>query len=348
MSVPDWPLPFDLAVPEIERTFALAMLLSATLGALAADVLLTLRPFSRHRTSRSEASLALTMLIAGCVTFGAFADRSQTLLVAAAAAAAAGALVYWAINRWIRDHRERAAAEVLSDDEMRRDKTASDRWVLVSGPAGAGKSALVEGMIAAAGPRLAGPVRSGEDGSLHATEFAVRRRDGSEAVLRLWESRAIEGGRHGPLPPLAEFDAVVLVIDPTQHAPIADSFPDALRDGRESADANERLLQLAGALRGRRVWVWAVVTKADLLRFSVHPPLIESLSAGPGWHERVGTLDVTGRRPLTDALDLGQVARDHQPAFAWGTSSPLFAYVGDARREPFGARDLAEAILDTL
>ena len=347
MSVPDWPLPFDLALPEIERAFALVVLLSATLGALAADVLLTLRPFSRHRTSRAQASLALAMLIAGCVTFGAFADRSQTLLVAAAAAAAAGALAYWAVNRRIRDDWGRAAAEVLSDDELRRDKTAPDRWVLVSGPAGAGKSALVEGMIAAVGPRLAGPVRSGEDGSLHATEFAVRRRDGSEAALRIWESRAIEGGRRGPLPPLAEFDAVVLVIDPTQHAQIADSFPDALRDGWKPADANDRVLQLVEAPPGgRRVWV--VVTKADRLRFSVHPPLIESLPAGPGWHERVRAMDVIGGRRLAEALNLGQVARDHEPAFAWGISSPLFAYAGDARREPFGARVLVDAILDTL
>ena len=342
VSVPDLPLP----LPGIERAFALTVLLSATLGALAADVLLTLRPFSRHRTSRPEASLALAMLIAGCLTVGAFADRSQTLRVAAAAAAAAGALAYWAVNRWIRNDWERAAAEVLSDDEMRRDKAASHRWVLVTGPVGAGKTALIEGMIDAAADRMGGLPRSGEDGALRVTEVAVRDRGGAQVTLRLWEARSIRC-RRGPLPPLADFDAVVLVVDPTQHALIADSFPDALRDGRKPADANDRVLQLAGAPPGGRR-VWAVVTKADRLRFSVHPPLLESLPAGPGWHERVRGMDVTGRRPLAVALDLGQFARPHEPAFAWGRGSPLFAYAGDARREPFGARDLVDAILDTL
>ena len=346
MTVPDFALPFDLTLPDIDRIVALTVLLGASLGALAADVLLTLRPFARHRTSRLTAALMLAALVAGSVAFGAVADHSQTSLAAAAVAATLGALTYgWGVRK-AEAGGDPGTAGVLSDDELRRGKTGSDHWVLVVGPAASGKTALVGGMIGEARTRMRAPSRSAEDGDLRVTELGLSDRRGAELKLRFWETCSIEGHRRR-LPSLSDFDAVVLVVDPTQHKPIAGSFPDTLRDGSEPTDANDDVLQLSEALSGGCT-VWAVVTKADLLRLSVHPPLVDSLPVGPGWYGRLRDMSVLDRHPLVQELDLGQLLVEHQPAFEWGTGSPLFAFAGDARGDPFGARDLLGALLDTL
>ena len=348
MSVPDVALPFGLALPAIDRAFVLTMLLAALLGGLAVDVLLTLRPFSRHRPSHVGSLLGLMMLIGGCLVFGAFAARGQIPFIVAAVAAALGAFAYWWAHHKIVAEPDAGAAGLLTDADLRRAKTRSDRWVLVTGLAGSGKTRLVEEMIATAPSRLAGPVRSAEDGKLRATEVAIRDRRGGSAMLRLWEAPSIDRGR-GRLPALDDFDAVVLTIDPVQHAPIADSFPEALRGAHAPADANEGVLRLAGALGGDCL-VWAVATKSDLLRFSVHPGLLGlPLQPGPGWYRQVQSMDVMTRRELAETLGLDQLTREHQPAFAWGSGSPLFAYLGGANgRQPFGVADLMDGILDAL
>ena len=237
---------------------------------------------------------------------------------------------------------------MLPDDELRRGKTRSDRWVLVTGPSNSGKTALVDTMIAAPSLQLAGAVRRADDGELRATELAVRDRRGNAWTLRVWEAPSIDGHR-GRLPSLDDFDAVVLTVDPVQHAPIADSFPDVLREGRTPADANGNVLHLAGALPGGPR-VWAVATKADLLRFSVRPELLDlPLRTGPGWYEQMRSMDVLERRRLAEALGLDQLTREHQPAFTWGTGSPLFAYRGGSGdQKPFGAPELMNSMLDAL
>ena len=348
MNIPDASLPFDLALPAIDRAYALTVLLGVGLGALAAGVVLTMRPFSRRPMSRAAALIVLAALVAGCLVFGAFADRDKVSLIAAAVAAGPGALASWKAYRRTEDEPGEGTSGLLSDRDLQRDKTGSDRWVLVTGSAGSGKTALVEAMIAAAPGRLAGSSRNAEDGLLRATEVAVRDRSGGSGALRLWEARSI-GGHRGRLPPLDAFDAVVLTVDPAQHAPIADSFPDALRGERTPADANDLILKLAGTMRGGHP-VWAVATKADLLRFSVHPELLAlPLLPGPAWRRQVGAMNVFERRQLAETLRLGQLTREHQPAFAWGRGSPLFAYSGGAGgREPLGALDLMNALLDTL
>ena len=345
MTVPDLALPFDLTLPDIERAVALTVLFGALLGALAADVLLTLRPFARHRTSGFMAAVVLAALVAGCIVFGAFADRSQDSLAAAAAAALAGAAIYgWLFRKG--GGIGSSAAGILSDRELRRAKTRFDRWVLVAGPAATGKTTLVDAVIGEARPRLTAPVRRAEDGDLRVTELGLSDRRGAALRLRLWETRSIEGRRRR-LPSLSDFDAVVTVVDPTQHKPIAASFPDTLRNGREPIDANDDVLRLAEMLDGECT-VWAVVTKADLLRLSVHPPLVDSLPVGPGWYRRLRDMSVIERRPLVKELELGQLLREHQPAFGWGRGSPLFAFAGGARDDRFGAPDLLGALLDTL
>ena len=346
MNIPG--LPAEFALPAVDRAFTLTVLLAALLGGLAVDVLLTLRPFSRHRPSHMGSLLGLMMLIGGCLVFGAVADRGQTPLIVAAVAAALGAFAYWGAHHKIVAEPDAGAAGLLTDADLRRAKTRSDRWVLVTGLAGSGKTTLVEEMISTARSRLAGPVRSAEDGKLRATEVEIRDRRGRSAMLRFWEAPSIDRGR-GRLPALDDFDAVVLTIDPVQHAPIADSFPEALRGGRAPADANEAVLQLAGASRGDCL-LWAVATKSDLLRFSVHPGLLSlPLQPGPGWYRQVQSMDVMTRRELAETLGLDQLTREHQPAFSWGSGSPVFAYLGAANgRQPFGVADLMREILDGL
>ena len=190
------------------------------------------------------------------------------------------------------------------------------------------------------------PPRRAEDGDLRVTELGLDDRRGAELKFRFWEARSIEG-RRKRLPALSDFDAVVLVVDPTQHEPFARSFPDTLRDGREPADANDDVLRLSEVLDGGCT-AWAVVTKADLLRLSVHPSLVDSLPVGPEWYRRLRDMSVIERRPLVDELDLGQLLVEHQPAFEWGRGSPLLAFAGDARDDRFGARDLLRALLETL
>ena len=345
MTVPDLPLPFDLTLPNIDRAAALTVLVGALLGALAADVLLTLRPFARHRRSRVRAALILATLVAGCIVFGAFADRSQTTLAATAAVAVLAAIVYGWLSRNSGDS-DSGAAGILSDDELRRAKTGLDRWALVVGPAASGKTTLVNGMVGEARPRMTAAPRRAEDGDLRVTELGLDDRRGGALKLRFWETRSVEGRRRR-LPSLSDFDAVVLVVDPTQHMPIAGSFPDTLRDGREPADANDDVLRLSEVLDGGCT-VWAVATKADLLRLSVHPPLVDSVPVGPGWYHQLRDMSVVERRPLVEELDLRQLLVEHQPAFEWGRGSPLLAFAGDARDDQFGARDLLRALLETL
>ena len=346
MNIPD--LPAGFALPAVDPAAALTVLFAALLGTATADVVATLRPFARRRTSRIRALLGLVALVAGCLVFGASVDRDETVLVASAVGAVLGLLGYWMARLKLGQDSDAGTTDVLSDAELRRDKTGSDRWVLVTGLAGSGKTSLVGEMIAAAPTRLAGPVRNAEDGALRVTEVAVQDPMGGVGLLRIWEAAAVGDGSRR-LPPLDEFDASVLTIDPAQHAPIADSFPDVLRGGRSPVDANASVLQLAGSMRGNCL-VWGVATKADLLRFSVHPKLLDlPLQPGPGWYRQVRNMDVMARRELAEMLELDQLTREHEPAFAWGTGSPFFVYLGGSNgRQAFGGGELMNAMLEAL
>lgn len=331
-----------LVLPDSGVDFALTALLGAVIGALVADVLLSLGPFARHRKIRLTA--ALGALIGASMAFGVFADRNWLSLLAAALVALPGALVYGWLSRKSGAF-DSGAAGVLADDELGRGKLGSDRWVLVAGRAGSGKSALVRAMIGAARSRMDGPPRFAEDGDLRVSELPLTPDSGGFGKLRFWEVRSIEASWR-KLPPLTDFDAVVLVVDPTQHRPIAGSFPPALRDGRESSDANDDVLMLADALRGGCA-VWAVATKADLLRLSAHPPLVDSLPVGPQWYGRLRDMNLAERRSLAETLSLKQLLVEHRSAFGWGSASPLVAFAGDERGEAFGAPELLGALLET-
>ena len=338
----------DFSLPAIDPEVALTVLGGALLGALTADVLLMLRSFSRRRTSRLRSVLGLAALVVGCLVFAALVDRGgRALPVAVAVAVPAGLAYGWALGR-VGTEPDSAAASMLSDWELRRDKTRADRWVLVTGAKGSGKTALVGGMIAAERARLAGALRRARDGEVEISELPVRDPDGAIGRIRFWDAPFIRS-RRGRLPSLDEFDAVVVTIEPALHTPIAESFPSVLRGGRIPLDANASILQLAGALPDGCL-VWAVIAKADHLRLSVHPGLLSlPLAAGPDWHQQLRQMDVIGRHHLAEALELGQLTNEHQPAFRWGSGSPLVAFSGSVNgREAFGAAELMHALVDSL
>lgn len=366
------PLPGFARWPDVERGWAVAALLGFSFGALAAGVLSMLRPFSRRRESPRQAAAMLAALIALSAIGGRYGGPDGPLLAVAAACAAAGGLLHWAADR------PRAAADadergLLPDREIRAAiegaKPDGDRWVLVTGAARSGKTALVEQLHDAAVSGDAFPLhaptrRSVEDAGVRVTEINPIDRRGGAARLWLWESRAFEG-LPGRLPALRRFDGVVLAVDPVRAAPVAATFPPGLADGEGPVDVDQQVLRLADAIgagggAGPR-GVWAVITKADLIRFSVAEALLAfPVRSGPDWRAQMSSLHVDfaeparrgqTRRELARCLGLDCLDREHRPAFRWGTDSPYLAHSpgrSRAGREPFGGANLLRNIRDAV
>ncbi len=351
--------------PRIGREPLVAALLGLALGALATTAATMLQPFSPRRRTRREAGGVLAALIALSVAGGAIAyEIDAPALAAAPVFAAAGAAFAWRADRR-RAGDDAGDGGLLPDAEieaaLERGQGDGDRWVLVAGAAASGKSALVGQMIAAAlsGEQFrphAPPRRSEERVGARVSELSIRDRNGGRARLWFWESRDLEAADR--LPPLRDFDGVVLAVDPTRAAAVADTFPPGLAPGGEPVDADREVLRLAEAFaeHGAPRGVWAAVTKADLIRFSVADGLLTfPVHTGPEWHDQLSTLPLYSgeqtRRGLADRLGLGCLAREHRPAFAWNSGSPYLAY-SPARavsgRPPFGGRDLLGSIRDAL
>lgn len=348
--------------PRIGREPLVAALLGLALGALATAAATMLQPFSPRRRTPREAGGVLAALIALSVAGGAIAyEIDSPALAAAPVFAAAGAAFAW------RADRRRAGDDaddggLLPDAEieaaLERGRGDGDRWVLVAGAAASGKSALVGQMIAAAlsGGQFhphAPPRRSEERGGARVSELSIGGRNVGRARLWFWESRDLEAAG---LPPLRDFDGIVLAVDPTRAAAVADTFPPGLAPEGEPVDADREVLRLAEAFGedGRPRGAWPVITKADLIRYSVAEPLLAfPVHTGPEWYMQMETMphdfaDRT-RRELANRLGLGCLARDG--AVAWSSGNPYLAY-SPARavsgRPPFGGRELLGSIRDAL
>ena len=365
------PLPGFLPRPDVGREPLLASLLGLALGALAAFATATLQPFSSRRRSREAAAAALAALAAVAAAGGAFAyeARDASALAAAAAFAAAGAALAWTADRRRAADADGEDGGLLPDREieaaLRRGKPDGDRWVLVAGAAASGKSALVEQMLAAARTgeayRLHAPTRRSEerDGARRVAELNVIDRNGGRARLWFWESRTLEAP--GDLPALGDFDGVVLAADPTRAAAVADTFPPGLAPEGGPVDVDREVLRLAEAFAERAPGrgAWPVITKADLIRYSVAEPLLAfPVRTGPEWYDQMANMEIgiqdeiprrgTGRY-LADSLGLGCFARDG--TVAWSSGNPYLAY-SPARavsgRSPFGGEKLLRGIYEAL
>ncbi len=273
------------------------------------------------------------------------------LLTVTVTTAAGGTLFWW------RDRRASTPEAVdperpLGAADLRRAKETGDCWLLVTGAPGAGKTALVERMVAQAhrSMRLAAPPRQGAHRDLRATELPTRQADGSARRLRLWEHTWDEGLPTQPAS--GDIDGVALVIDGTGVRDTADRFPPAVRTG-EAIDANARALAVAEWLpRGRPVWL--VVTKADLLRLSIHPALMERLKVGPDWDRQLRAFSPVERGHLARAIGVAEQGGDTTAGgtapFERGQGSPFLAYAGrgDTGEGAFGGAELLRAIVGTL
>ena len=355
--------------PRIGREPLLASLLGLALGALAAFATATLQPFSTRRRSPQAAGGAVAALAAVAAAGGAFAyeARDAPSLAAAAAFAAAGAALAWTADRRRAPDADGEDGGLLPDREieaaLRRGKPDGDRWVLVAGAAASGKSALVEQMLAAARTgeayRLHAPTRRSEerDGARRVAELNVIDRNGGRARLWFWESRTLEAPER--LPSLGDFDGVVLAADPTRAAAVADTFPPGLAPEGGPVDVDREVLRLAEAFAedGPPRGLWPVITKADLIRYSVAEPLLAfPVRTGPEWYAQMANMDMGldpplrgTRRYLAERIGLGCLARDHP--IAWRSGNPYLAYSPTravSGRPPFGGDDLLRGIRDAL
>lgn len=270
-----------------------------------------------------------------------------------AVATAAGGIVLW---RW--GHR-RSTPEAINPDipprELWRQKEAGDCWVLVTGAPRSGKTALISRMVEAASAyvQLAAPVRHGEGDGLCVTELSARGADGSARRLRFWKHTRETRETDLPARPAAgDLDGVVHVIDATRVRGTADSFPPAVRAG-DAIDADAGTLALAAWLpRGR--YLWLAITKANLLRLSIAPELVEQLKVGRDWNDHLRNLNPPERGKLAETIGAtehgGDMVNDGKAPFERGQGSPFLVYAGrgDAGDGAFGGAELVRLIVDTL
>jgi len=267
--------------------------------------------------------------------------------------------VWWLLDRRVDPTPAPGVSALLSDHDFRRAKRTSDRWILVAGTPGSGKTALITQMVSAAvsshdfqSLRIARPPRHAQDASVSAVELRISSGGGPDIDLRIWESNELSP-RAGHLPPLSDLDAFVLVTDPTQAAGLGRTFPEGVRLHNTEHDANAAILELADELNGanRQPVTWFVMTKADLLRYSVARQLLTfPIEVGPVWHQQLSRLNVLERRRLAQSLRVEQLDREHEPAFRWGQGSPLLAFSPPphAQLRAFGGSELLRQIVDIV
>ena len=320
------------------------------LGVVAGGTLSVMGPFARGGERSWECVALVSALGALSVGGGVLVLDSWPVAWLAVAATVAGVGVFWLVGRTTPQADAADLNRPLSLAEIRRSKSQDDCWLLVTGSRASGKTALVDRMVDAAlrfdHLRWAAPPRFGEDEGVHVTELPLFAA-GQVRTLRLWEGNWGEHGRPGPAP--SDLDGVVMVIDSTCVRDTARSFPEAVKAGPSVADVNTQAIGLDASLAkaGRTLAAWQVITKADLLRFSIDASLVRLVKAGTGWYEQLRGFDITGRREVADCLGVDTTER---AALRQGQGSPFLAYAGRGAsgNGSFGAGNLLRAIIETL
>ena len=326
--------------------FTLAAVYGVGLGFVAAGALSVTGPLSRGDERTWEVVALLAALCLLCIGGGAFVLDGREVIFIAIVGAVAGGGVFWMLGRSASEDAAIDVTQPLSTAEMRRAKRQDDRWLLVTGSRASGKTALVERLIAEArrfgSIRLAAPPRTGEGVGVRVTELRLRG-PAREATLRFWE----EGSPSQPA--FRDLDGVVVTIDPTSVSGIAGTFPAEMKAGPAVVDVNAEAIALDASLAkaGQHAFVWQVITKTDLLRFSIEKALVKLVKAGTGWHEQLREFDIPRRRELAACLGVDTSDRRAMPQ---GQGSPFLAYSGRGTlgSGAFGADPLFRAIVDTL
>ena len=100
--------------------------------------------------------------------------------------------------------------------------------------------------------------------------------------------------------------------------------------------------------------MWLAITKANLLRPSIHPKLVEQLKVGRDWDDHLRNLNPPERSKLAETIGVtqhgGTLTSDRQAPFERGQGSPFLTYAGrgDAGDGAFGGAELVRLIIDTL
>ncbi len=328
----------------------LAAIYGLGLGTVGGSALSIMSPFSRSDGHALEATLLLIVFGVLAAGGGAYVLESWTTSGIVAGTFLAGLGV--GIFVLLRSRKRNGPRDTyLSPEEIWRPKTRDDCWILVTGSEAAGKTTLIEHMTEAAAQarhlRQAECLRIGEDRGVHVVELPLRTTTGGRTKLRFWERQWKQTGEPAP----ADLDGVVMVIDPTSVRGAAESFPEALKvKNAPEVDVATRTIALDASLAkaGRKVEAWHIITKADLLRFSIKDSLVNLVKAGPGWHEQLKGFTVVGRRDLVTRL--GVDTSKEWAALDEGLGSPFLAYKGrDASgSDAFGGSELLSAIIETL
>ena len=284
------------------------------------------------------------LAVAGGVAGALIAVAPAPSQSAAAAAAGCAAGVVGARRvRALSRHSAYGDELMIGSAEIARPKTSGDRWVLIVGPHGAGKSALVSNMLRHARRWSAAPQRRGRADGIAVVEARLTAERGA-GTLRLWE---YDGGDSAGLPAPELFDAAIVVVDPARHAGSAETLPEWARS-EPPADANDDILRIDALAPSARV-AWVVVSKVDTLRYSIAPGMVESAAlGGREWRDRLETLNVSDRRRLAEAMGLDAALREHD-GWRWGTGHPLVSFEGRSGGEgAFGGREAMMAVLDAM
>ena len=262
---------------------------------------------------------------------------------AAAAGCAAGVVGVVGARRALSRHSAYGDELMIGSAEIARPKTSGDRWVLIVGPQGAGKSALVANMLRHARKWSAAPQRRGRANGMAVVEARLTAERGA-GTLRLWE---YDGGDPAGLPAAELFDAAIVVVDPARHAGFAETLPEWARS-EAPADANDDILRIDALAPNARV-AWVVVSKVDTLRYSIAPGMVESAAlGGRQWRDRLETLNVADRRRLAEAMGLDAALREHD-GWRWGTGHPLVSFEGRSGGEgALGGREAMTAVLGAM
>lgn len=336
--------------------------LGVSLGIAWADVVWALRPFAPARTSAVGVLLSLACGLFVVVLVAMRAGEMGNLAWAALAGGVMAGALLMSSAVMHRPPTEGDSSLFITDRELGQPRPPDHLWILVTGAPGSGKSALIDAMArhSRAGRsgrrwRLADQARTGTTQQAQATDLPLQSVDRQSVTLRFWESSRSDPGPDGQ--PLTEMNGIVFVIDPTRQAGLASSFPGTFRSPERTEfdqvpGALNMLRMAEDASRERRdapIQIWVVISKADLLRFSIERRLINfPIHVGPSWYPQVTAMGLGERSRLAAAMGLPALTTEFG-SLGWGGGSPWFAYSsGPAGPPDFGAPQLLDTMLETL
>ena len=241
---------------------------------------------------------------------------------------------------------------ILTRKDLEKEKQESIKNILIMGPLKSGKSSVINRMVELflKGEEIVEWRAITTPKKFRSSDFSVTEieiQNNEIYQLRFWESDKWE--KVLKIQPSHYFDGILLIVDPTQLLQLENTFPkreiftvDALIDG------NEYLLDIVNPPDGKldsTISKWVILSKFDLLRFSIHPPLVQRIHLGESWYKQLQDLSLQDRKEIiVNCLDLKQM--DH---IELGAGSPWFTYTASGTKfTSFGERPLLQRLLTSI